>query len=327
MNARSLLKNTDGFALILTLLIVSLILALTLQFSKSVRCALYSSANLKDGVRVGYIARSGFNCALALISEDAASTEYDSLLELWANAKRLSTYSTGMFDNGRFELEIADLSGRIQLNKLVDNNGKFNQEQKALLRRFLSLEPFGLDDNSAENLLDAIKDWIDPDDDPTRFGAESSYYQGLDPAYLCKNGPMESIGELLLVKGVTHDLFYGTRGRPGISSYLAVHGEGQININTAPLLVLESLSDDMDASEAEEMDAYRRDEENDLRNPGWYKDVPGMGHITIVPSLMTTKSDYFEIRSTGISGTLKKEVLGIVKRDKTSLNILSRKIG
>jgi general secretion pathway protein K len=321
------LKNSDGFALILTLLIVSLILVLTLQFSKSVRCALYSSANLKDGVRVGYMARSGFNCALALISEDAASTEYDSLLELWANAKKLSPYSTGMFDNGRFELEISDLSGRIQLNKLVDNNGEFNPEQKALLGRFLSLEPFGLDDNSVENLLDAVKDWIDPDDAVTRFGAESGYYQSLDPPYVCKNGPMTSIGELLLVKGVTRELFYGTRERPGISSYLTVHGEGKININTAPLLVLESLSDDMDASEAEEMGEYRKDEDNDLEDPGWYRNVPGMGRIPIASSLMTTKSDYFEIRSTGISGTLKKEILGIVKRDKTSVTILSWKIG
>ncbi|MDZ7698598.1 MAG: type II secretion system protein GspK [Deltaproteobacteria bacterium] len=323
MNSRTRLRDNDGFALILTILIVSLILVLTLQFSRSVRCALYSSVNLKDGIRVGYMARSGFNCALALLSEDAANNALDSLLEPWANAMRLSDYSTRMFDNGRFELDIVDLSGKIQINRLIEKDGTFNDGQRAVLLRFLSSAPFALDADTAENLVDAIKDWIDPDSEPTRFGAETSTYQGLDPPRICKNGPLEAMGELLWVKGMTRKLLYGTGELPGISDYLTVHGEGPINVNTADPLILKSLSEAMDASLVEAMDEYRKNESNDLKDENWYKNVSGMAHITIDPALITTKSHHFKIRSTGVSGTLKKVVLGIVKReDKKSVKTL-----
>lgn len=327
MNDSIVLTDNRGFALILTVLMVSLMVVLTLHFSRSVRSALYASANLKDGVRTGYMARSGFNCAVALLSEDAAFSDCDSLLEPWADSKRLSAFSTTLFEDGYFELEIVDLAGKVQINKLVDNKGNFNEEQKAMVERFLSADQFGLNDEAIGNLIDAIKDWIDPDDEPTRFGAENAYYQGLTHPYSCKNGPLESLGELLAIKGMSQELFYGTDKTPGIYPYLTVHGEGRININTANPLILNALAEEIDAAMVEEMIHYRMDQENELSDPGWYQKVPGMAHILIPSSLITSTSRYFEIRSTGISGTLKKEVWGTIRRgDKKQVDILSRKI-
>src|SRR5205823_3928066 len=62
--------------------------------------------------------------------------------------------------------------------------------------------------NMTEDIADAIVDWIDADDDPRANGAESDTYSGL--GYRCKNGPLDSLGELLYVRGVTPDLLYGT---------------------------------------------------------------------------------------------------------------------
>ena len=59
------------------------------------------------------------------------------------------------------------------------------------------------------NIADAILDWIDEDDVVREYGAEASYYSGLDPPYSPKNGPLETIEELLLVRGVTPDLLFG----------------------------------------------------------------------------------------------------------------------
>lgn len=64
--------------------------------------------------------------------------------------------------------------------------------------------------NMTEEIANAIIDWLDPDSDVRSGGAENDYYLGLDPPYRCKNGPIDSIDELLLVKGVTRDLLYGT---------------------------------------------------------------------------------------------------------------------
>ena len=60
-----------------------------------------------------------------------------------------------------------------------------------------------------EDVADAIMDWIDDDDEVRDFGAELDYYSGLDPPYAPRNGMMETVEELLLVRGVTPDLLFG----------------------------------------------------------------------------------------------------------------------
>lgn len=58
-------------------------------------------------------------------------------------------------------------------------------------------------------IADAILDWLDEDDEPREFGAEFEYYSALDPPYAPKNGPLETVEELLLVRGVTPQLLFG----------------------------------------------------------------------------------------------------------------------
>ena len=59
------------------------------------------------------------------------------------------------------------------------------------------------------DVADAIVDWRDQDDTPSPYGAESAYYGSVQPPYRAKNGPFETVEELLLVKGVTPELLYG----------------------------------------------------------------------------------------------------------------------
>jgi type II secretory pathway component PulK len=79
--------------------------------------------------------------------------------------------------------------------------------------------------NMTDDIANAIVDWLDPDDNPRvsqmggQGGAESSYYLSLSPPYMPKNGPIDSLEELLLVRGVTPDLLYGNDiNRTGIQS-------------------------------------------------------------------------------------------------------------
>ncbi len=324
-----LLRDNRGMALILTILIISLIVALTLQFNTSMWTNLHAAANLRDGIKLSCIARSGFNGALAVLYEDASSGNVDTLRETWAHAGIISGSSAYLFDEGRFLIEIADLSGRIQINQLVDQSGNYVDTQKGLLVRFLSSAEFDLDDEEVENIVDAIKDWIDnPDtDDVTGWGgAEDSYYQALEKPYPCKNAPLEFLEELLLVRGITTELFYGTEERPGISPYLSTHGDGKININTAAPLVLRALSERIDEDLAEDMVAYREGEDNDLSVSTWYKEVPGMGDVSIPDSLLTISSKYFEITSEGLKGSMSKRIKGVVERKEGKLQVLSWKV-
>jgi len=319
---RRFLKNNEGFALILTILIISLIVTLTLQFNASMRSDLYAASNLRDSIKLGYIAKSGFNWALAILSVDALESDFDSIHDPWMYAKALSSYSTSIFEEGRFEVEIMDHSGKIQINQLVDKDGKYNNKQKDLLTRFLNSKQFGLEPQDVANIVDAIKDWMDGDND-TDFGAENAYYQTLEKPYSCKNAPLDSLEELLLIRGITKELFYGTEDKPGIRHYLSIHGDGKININTADPLVLASLSDQMDEDMVQNMVTYRMDEENNLKDLQWYKQVPEMSHVTIDPLLVTTVSTYFEIRSEGFKDAMRKGVRGMVERREGSFRILS----
>jgi len=320
------IRDNKGMALIMTILIISLIVALTLQFNASMRSNLQAAVNLRDGIKLGCIARSGVNGALAVLHEDAFSGNVDTLREDWAHTKLFSESSSSLFNEGRFIVAITDLSGKIQLSQLVDKEGNYNNTQKSLLIRFMNFPEFGLDPEEVENIVDAIKDWIDADNETTRFGAEDAYYQALEKPYPCKNAPIEFLEELLFVRGITKKLLYGSGEKPGISQYLSPHGNGKININTATIMILRSLSDDIDQERAEDMVAYRENEDNDLSDLKWYKNVPGMADVSIPDSLITTSSTYFEITSEGFKGPMSKKIEATVERKEKTLQILSWKI-
>lgn len=89
---------------------------------------------------------------------------------------------------------------------LVDESTKIplNNPQLQLSRESL----MGLE-GMTEEIADAILDWIDSDDEPKDYGAELDYYMSLSQPYQPRNATPLSIGELLLVKGVTPYLLYG----------------------------------------------------------------------------------------------------------------------
>ena len=324
----AILKDNRGFALIITVLIIAIIVTLTLQFNSSMRSELYAASNFKDNVRLGCMARSGVNCALALLFEDARSSSFDSMHEAWAHSGEFSSFSASFFDEGHFDVEINDLSGKIRINRLVAGNGSYDPQQKAILIRLFTLIFPDIEPEEAEDIADAIKDWIDQDNEMTRFGAEDSYYQGLESPYSCRNGPLESIEELLLIKGITGARFYGTENHPGLSRYLTVYDDdtGRININTVDPIILQALSVGMDADLVDQIIAYREDEKNDLSDPGWYKTALGTNEDILDPALIGTNSSLFEIKSRGTQDAMVKEYRAVVKRDNGDIRILSWKI-
>ncbi len=103
------------------------------------------------------------------------------------------------------------------------------------------------DVGQADMIVDAILDWMDyGDGDEMRTdGAENDYYMSLENPFPCKNGPLDSIEELLMLRGMTIDLYYGNEedGLLPLNEYLTVHGDwlGRVNVNTASIEVLEAV--------------------------------------------------------------------------------------
>jgi DNA uptake protein ComE-like DNA-binding protein len=66
-------------------------------------------------------------------------------------------------------------------------------------------------------IADALLDWMDADDEPSEFGAETSYYTAQSPPRRPRQGPFHDLRELLQVRGISTDLLYGEdQNRNGI---------------------------------------------------------------------------------------------------------------
>lgn len=103
---------------------------------------------------------------------------------------------------------VSDESGKINLNILLALDGGVGNVAQQILLKLPGM---------SEDVANAILDWLDPDETPRANGAENETYTALATPYRCKNGPLDSIEELLLVQGVTPYLLFGNdRNRNGI---------------------------------------------------------------------------------------------------------------
>jgi len=303
--------NNRGVALITVILIVAILVAVVIELNRSSRADIYDAANLSDGIKLVYIAKSGFYGAVAVLNNSA--NDYFTLRDDWAHMEKISMQSSFLFNSGYFSVRIEDETGKIPLNKLAHDN-----EYYKMLVRLLQQPEFGLDERKAAEIADSIVDWIDIDDNVTEYGAENSYYSSQVPSYEAKNAPLDCIEELLMIKGITKEIFYGTKEKPSLAQYVTADSDGAINVNTAPKMVLRSLADGISLEIADKMDDYRTQEGNDLSGIKWFQDMAG---VTIKVDL-TVKSNYFKIISTGKMSNMAKTISGIVKKDKKSIQII-----
>ncbi len=321
--------NSRGMALLITIMVISLLIAATVQFARSIRDDFFASETLIDGEQLQVASLSGINIGSFLLESSGQGEEntFDTLLDPWA---KLTVDSfPGLFNRGKLDLKISDLSGRLQVNSLVPvKNGektlvsdKIASENKEILKRLLLSGTFDIrDEEQAQRIIDSLVDWLDADNRESDFGAESTYYQTLSPPYECRNGPIPVIEELLLVRGITPKLLFGEKKRPGLAAYLTVYGQdGKININTAPLELLKALAPQLTEDLAAQMDDYRRAEENrdKLSKPDWYKNIDGWPSDIVLPGdVLVTKSSYFQLDSEGVFHDQHRRVTAVVERDK-----------
>ena len=309
---KKIFHSHSGVALITVILIISILVAAALELNRSSRADIYSAANISDGLKLTYIAKSGFYGAAALLANSKNS--YETLSDDWANAQVLSAQSKALFTNGYFMVSIEDEQGKIPLHQLVTGKD-VNPAVKEMLLQLLKQPEFGLDDRKAAEIVDAIIDWIDADDVVSASGAESSYYRSLATPYAAKNAPLDCIEELLMVRGITSEIFAGTKDKPALREFVTIYGTGKIHINTAPKMVLRALDSRITAELADKMDKYRRAKGNNLMDPLWYKNVSGMGNMEIKQDLIgVAKSNYFRIYATGVADKMEQNISGVLQR-------------
>ncbi len=189
------------------IVIVSLgILAGGLSYSMKIETRLARNAMIEPDLE--WLGRSGVEFAKLVLSIQPQAPGYqsDSLNQFWAGG-------FGDFEElyGDMHLDYNRLGPGFFSIKIVDLERKFNINfaDDVILNQALMLA--GVDASESTDIVNSIKDWMDPDDYENIGGAESDYYLGLKPGYLAKNGPVDYITELLKIKGIREypEVFFG----------------------------------------------------------------------------------------------------------------------
>ncbi|MCX5772133.1 MAG: type II secretion system protein GspK [Candidatus Hydrogenedentes bacterium] len=232
-------------------------------------------------------------------------------------------------------MQNADVNGQANpvnpANPVDPNNPNPNQPGAPVQARMEALETVLrnlFDQMELEvNPTDAILDWLDVDDEPRPEGAESDYYESLETPYACKNGPMESIEELLLIAGITPEIYFDLNRDPdetqelrqqedplyplsSLPDLLTVCGsiKGKININTARPELLMALFQDPAA-----VDTIVAAQQ---QTP--FQDIQDLGTSVSLPNefndLLDVKSNVFRIQGDGFMDDVMVRVEAYVVR-------------
>jgi general secretion pathway protein K len=288
--------------------------------------------NFKEKTEAYYIGRAGLMQALAeliriettppvIVSVEEAQPEDDEEKIDWRINIPIQDIP---FGTGTFSVKIENEAGKVNINGADQN----------LLKMILN--SFELDDDQKDIIVDSILDWRDKDDLRRMHGAEDEYYQSLPEPYHTKNDDFESLEELLLVKGVTPEIFYG-----GLKDIVTIYAEkdggkpvrtrrqrsagsrgsfsyNKININYASpamLRVLPQMTEEL----VQEIINFRK--EKDLTMPD-VLEIVGAGPYTEMAPYITTsrdsKSPFFTIVSEGKSqqgGTVTHHIEVILRID------------
>lgn len=246
-------KKCSGTILISVLWILVILTVLTVSLGRNTHVELLLVKHAVGKLKSKYIAWAGFVYALDRIRRDSSDpdaakqdTLYQCGVRLGDEESPQEAFKNVIVGDGYFDVQyvpggqggkkiyygLRDEERRININALTVQN--YN-----ILSALVNV--LGFDGETAKTIAYAVLDWKDEDDSPadTTYGAEDDYYQTLAIHYPCKNRPFDSAEELLLVRGVTPEIY------SALKDYVTVfpkQGTLRVNFDTAPEAVLTALA-------------------------------------------------------------------------------------
>lgn len=325
------MKSRAGSILILTLWVLSFLVISTIGLGRCIWAQLNFAAHLQDRLKMYYLALAGIEKAIVVLQADQTQ-DVDSLNEKWANSEELfkQTPLGDGYVTVSYQLEQQKKEGQktTTVYGLMDEGNKININ-KAPVKLLKNLLEYiaGVEEEEASDIANSIMDWRDADAITSAGGAEDDYYQGLDLPYPCKNSDFQVPEELLLIKGITPQIY------AKVFDVIAVYGEGVANINTANLLTLRALG--INDELAQQIMEFRRgqdaiegtEDDNIFKTPAEIINIgplsaedAGLIGALISMNAFTVKSDIFRIYSSGIlkkgNRTLQRNLVCVVQRSK-----------
>ncbi len=298
--------NERGVALIIVLGLVALISGWAATAAYEDMLSLRRAENFQQLVRASMASQSALELAIETLQRDAKDSKRDDLQEDWAR-----TMPPFPIDEGIVEIHIEDGNRFVNINQLINAKGKPRPRLVQQLKYYFSA--LGVDAQK----VDALIDWMDPDQVPFGPGGaeDPAYY---DKPYHVRNAPLHRWQELQLVRG-----FDDVKLLDRLSQALTVipmpgNGAVKLNINTASAEALQLLFPTMTRADAEQLIAARPydDVQSALANKAWAKQGEA-GRLSI-------SSDIFIVSTRVTFGRVLFRERFIVRRGKAGLQLLLR---
>lgn len=330
----------SGSALILVLWSVALMAVLIGGFAFDSHVEGRITYYYRNRTKADYLAKSGIEVARMLMIKQAEVDDMDEDEEpaeddRWFDAAKLLSQGQRVdgwvepLGEGEIVLSIVPEDSRRNVNQLDEEDWE----------RILDVG--NVPEDLWPEIIESFADWVDSNNRPLTDGAETEdYYATLDPPYAAKNGPLDTVGELLLVKGFSRAVLFGgplediedEQGAPwmlsGIEDLLTTYGSGKVNINAATQRVLMTLPEVdklIAGAMIEEREGLLLDEASDEDTS--FKSTSDL--LARIPDLtsaatgdMSVDSSIYRITSVGRVGGVERRIWCIVEREQDQLRFL-----
>jgi general secretion pathway protein K len=334
----------SGIALIIVMISIFVLTILAGGFAYSMKVETKLARNADSESELEWLGRSAVECARWELAQQltVAQEPYDALNQVWAGGIGGIGTSNSPLADFRNEIDVKDGFAKCTIVDL-ERKVNINTPNEALLQQALLV--MGVDAGQMTPVVNSILDWIDRDESPRIQGAESDFYQGLNPPYYAKNGPIDDISELLLIKGaadfyapaenigsqqnVYNPLTSRFKGSDviaaapvGLTNLFTPLSNGKININTASAEVLQVIPGI--TPEAAQAIVGAREGEDDgsglfgpYRNLGEVRRVPevSLPMLGALQQFGTVRSSTFEVHVDAQIAGYHRHFVGIIGRN------------
>jgi general secretion pathway protein K len=279
--------NNRGMALVLTLMVVAIITAMVVEFAYGVYINTTALYTWQTSQKLSLAAKSATRLASKLISERSRSSFTSGFYEI----SQKIPYDD---PDGIISIRIEDENAKFNLNSLVNPIGTRNETAYASFIRLLNAL------SVKTEIADRIVDWIDPNSEPWLQDSENG----------AKNGKLDSVDEILMIPGIDSESY--EKLSPYVTIYTDITGLYGININSAGVPVLMSLSDSINKDLAERIVTYR--EVTPFGKASDMQYVGGIGSIWMsFQQYVTFDGTAFKVMATAQSGDVKRIIESVIE--------------
>lgn len=340
----SLAKSDRAFAVIVAMVAVTVLTLMAGAFAYAMKIETKLAANTNDDEQFYWLGRGGVERACWWLALEG-NQPFSSKQQYWAGGPGDGPETNGPLANESLDnFQIGQGAVSLKMTEL-ESKININTADGPLLQQVLTAQ--GADASSISVVSDSILDWIDPDDDTRPAGAESDYYLGQTPSYSAKNAPIDNLDELMLIKGVTHDMYYGGSSSfsatpfpahqlgfghaPsqeanyafGLRDVFTAFSSGKINVLTADDTVLQ-LIPGVDTAAAQAIE-NARESDPPIRNLTQLFTTAGINGPAVaqIMNYVSTIGNTYEVHVTATIGSLSHEYTAVVYRNGPDVHVVS----